>query len=224
MKYSKYLLIFILFLVSQISLSSERGSFYEVDMYPKSLSSDCRDGVAKVYEECGSQMNIARAALAKANESDKTLLIVYGAEWCIWCHVFDKYVKGEYKKFSYVWEYDGEIQEWDMREKENKKSKDQAKKLNKYVSENFVVAHIEGYFSPDGLDVIDAIGFDSSNINFLPFIFSVTKSGKYADHMLAASAIPGLEIRKDSGVDYRGFDREILIEELVKLKNAAESG
>ena len=44
----------------------------------------------------------------------------------------------------------------------------------------------------------------------------------YADHMLAADAIPGLEIRQDSGEEYRGFDRNILIEELIKLKSASE--
>jgi len=222
MKYSKYLLIFILITVSQISFSSERGYFYEIDMYPKRLTSNCRDGLANIYEECDSQMDILRLAFAKANESGKTLLIVYGAEWCIWCHVFDKYIKGQYKKFSYKWEYDGEIQEWDMRERENKKAKRQAKKLNKYVSENFVVAHIEGHFSPDGIDVVEAIGFDVNKIKYLPFIFSISRSGKYADHMLTSDAIPGLSVRKDSGEDYRGFNRDILLEQLIKLKNSAD--
>lgn len=223
MKSSKYILSFFLLVISQSVFSVGNGKFYEVETYPEVLSKDCRDGVAKVYDECGSQMDIVRTAFSRAIEADKTLLIVYGAEWCIWCHVFDKYIKGEYKEFSYEWEYDGEIQQWDMQEKANKNAKMQAKKLNKYVSDNFVVVHIEGHFAPDGLNVIDAIGFDTNQIKFLPFIFSINQSGKYASHMLAYDAIPGMEIRKDSGKDYRGFDRKILLNELIKLKKAAEN-
>ena len=198
---------------------------YVVESYPQSLSHQCREGNAKIYDECGSQTEIMKAALISANESGKTLLMVYGAEWCIWCHVFDKYVKGGYRAFEYEWEYhDGDLLSWNMLEWVSDDTERQARKLNKYVSENFVVVHIEGHFSEDGLDVIDAIGFDRNEMSFYPFIFSVTADGKYAAHMLAYDAIPGLEIRQSAGLSYRGFDREILLRELVRLKQAAEKG
>lgn len=224
MKASKAVLIPLLLAVSQMCTAAERGRFYDVETYPVSLSESCRGGVAKVYDECGSQMDIVISAFARAGETGKTLLLVYGAEWCIWCHVFDKYINGEHRAFSYEWEYEGEVQQWDMREQENLRAKNQARALNKFVADNFVVAHVEGYFSADGLDVIDAIGFDRDEIDFLPFIFSIDKSGQYAAHMLASDAIPGLERRKDSGWEYRGFDRDILRAELIKLKSAAEAG
>lgn len=40
--------------------------------------------------------------------------------------------------------------------------------------------------------------------------------------MLAYDAIEGLEIREDSGEEYRGFDRDILLAELKKLRVAAK--
>lgn len=209
--------------VSQSAFSDDgKAQFYKVETFPKTISSNCRGGIAKVYDECGSQMDIVRAAFKRALETNKTLLMVYGAEWCIWCHVFDKYIQGEHKNFSYEWEYSGEIKQWDMQENANRKAGIEAKILNKYVAENFIVVHVEGHFAPDGLNVIDAIGFDRKQMNFFPFIFSINKAGLYASHMLAYNAIPGLEIRKDSGKEYRGFDRAILLKELKKLKAAAE--
>ncbi len=46
--------------------------------------------------------------------------------------------------------------------------------------------------------------------------------GQYSDHLLAYDAIEGLEIREDSGEEYRGFDRDILLAELVKLRDGAK--
>ena len=39
--------------------------------------------------------------------------------------------------------------------------------------------------------------------------------------MKAYDAIKGLELREDSGKEYRGFDRTILLTELKKLRDSA---
>ena len=65
-----------------------------------------------------------------------------------------------------------------MREKSNRKAEQQAIALNEFVAKNFVVAHIEGYYAPNGANVIDRIGFDSNKIKFMPYIFSFDEPGR----------------------------------------------
>jgi len=154
-----------------------------------------------------------------ARKSGKSVLIVYGAEWCIWCHVFDKYVNGESRRFNYKWQYhDGENMTWEMLEKQNQNAEKQALQLNKYVSENFVIAHIESYYAPNGPQVISNTGYDADKIEGLPFFIVLNSSGRYAGHMRPTDAIKNLEIRSDSGEDYRGYDRKILLRELAALR------
>ncbi len=222
MNFSIYSIGLILLGISQFSCGGEPAKFYEVASFPETLQKNCREGNAKLYDECGSQMLIAKKAFELANSEGKTPLIVFGAEWCIWCHVFDKHVKGGYEEFSYKWEYQGKTQRWRMFELANKAAKAQAKKLNKYVADNFVVVHIESDFAPDGNDVITSIGFDRDNIYFYPYILVVNDQGEYAGHMEAYDAIEGLELREDSGNAYRGFDREILLTELMRLRAGAQ--
>jgi len=76
--------------------ASEQQPRYIVASHPKTLSSECNEGRALVYDECGSQMSIVKAAYEEALASKKTTLVVYGAEWCVWCHIFDDFAKGEY--------------------------------------------------------------------------------------------------------------------------------
>ncbi|MDH5651889.1 MAG: thioredoxin family protein [Gammaproteobacteria bacterium] len=192
--------------------------YYEVETFPKKTSNDCRKGMARIYDECSNQEKILEAALKKGNETGKTVLLVIGAEWCIWCHVFDKYIKGHSRNFNYKWVYEGDDQQWEMKETENLNAMNESKALNKYVSENFVIAHIENYYAPGGDAVIRKTGYDPKNIKFIPYLISLHKNGKYAAHMLAYNAIPGLEIRHDGGEEFRGFDRNILLAELKKLR------
>lgn len=194
---------------------------YKVVTFPKDISSNCRKGIAKIYDECGDQNLILRDALKQAALENKSVLVVYGAEWCIWCHVFDNYVQGKSRKFNYAFEYQGELQQWDMEEKENKKAEREAYLLNEYTANNFVIAHIEGEFSPNGMDAMKSTGFDVSEIKYLPFIVVLDVNGKYINHMKPFDAFKGLEIRKDSGEEYRGFDRVILLDILKNLRSQA---
>jgi len=212
----------LLLITSTIVFSGNRSIYFNVETYPEQISSSCREGIAQIYDECSDQSELLREGIKRGKETGKSVLVVYGAEWCIWCHVFDKYVKGHSRDFNYEWQYhDGENLDWKMKERKNRNAEQEAEKLNKYVSENFILVHVESYHSPNGPDAARATGFDPNEFSYVPVIFSLDHSGAYADHMLAYDAIPGLEIRRDGWRNYRGFDREILLTELTKLRAAA---
>ncbi|MCG8466038.1 MAG: thioredoxin family protein [Xanthomonadales bacterium] len=199
-----------------------RKSLFFVDSFPESVSKDCRKGVARIYDECGDQVAIFNAALERANATGKTVLVVYGAEWCIWCHVFDKYVKGGHSAFAYRWEYQGERNAVDFFERENPQAEAQAKSLNRYVSENFVLAHIESDYAPNGPEVLVQVGYDPASIRYAPFIFVVTGEGQYVTYLPNSDELSNLEIREDSGEQYRGYNRDVLLAELKRLRNMSK--
>lgn len=193
-----------------------------VTVVPKAISQDCRGGVAKIYDECSDQSLLLKEALQLADRSGKTVLILYGAEWCIWCHVFAKYVKGESREFDYEWQFhDGSDQQWKMRERENRQAEEEARQLNNYVSTNFVVFHLEYFYSPNGEHVLASTGFDAAAVEVVPQILVVDESGKFVSRMDNYSSIARLEVREDSGEEYRGFDRKVLLRELRALREAA---
>ncbi len=192
-----------------------------VEMVPESISKDCRGGIANVYDECSDQTLILQDALARANRSGKSVLVVYGAEWCIWCHVFDQYVKGGFRKFEYKWQFhDGDNLQWKMIERESRNARQEAYDLNKYVSDNFVIAHVEGYHAPNGEEAMAQTGVDTSKLFFMPYIVVLDSKGKLAAEMQPSNAIEKLEVREDSGEEYRGYNRIILLAELKKLREA----
>jgi thiol-disulfide isomerase/thioredoxin len=44
---------------------------------------------AKRYDACADQMALFTAALTKAREGNRKLLVVFGADWCPWCRTID---------------------------------------------------------------------------------------------------------------------------------------
>ncbi len=222
MSFVKTIAIVFLLVCPGILFAGNESIYFKVETYPEQISASCRDGIAQIYDECSDQSEIINRALKRSKATGKTVLVVYGAEWCIWCHVFDKYVKGHSRKFNYEWQYhDGENLDWKMKERKSKHAKSRAEKLNKFVSQNFILVHIESYRSPNGAEAARNTGFDPDSFSYVPVIFSLDHSGYYAAHMLAADAIPGLEVRKDGWRDFRGFDRDILLSELTKLRTMA---
>jgi len=195
-----------------------------VEIYPAAISDSCRGGVAKIYDECSDQAMILQQARQSAAASGKSVLIVYGAEWCIWCHVFEKYIQGQSRKFTYEFEYEEEPHYWPMRERENKDAEAQARQLNAYVADNFVIANIEGHYSPNGVEVLANVGYDTSSLSFYPLFVVLNNEGKYVSSMQSVDLISGLEIRVDSGEEYRGYDRAILLRELQKLRQVSVAG
>ena len=204
-----------------INFITQAATMLQIDQFPENLSKDCRAGKAKIYDECSSQSEILKAAIKRATETDKSVLVVYGSEWCIWCHVLEKYIQGGSGYFEYEWESEDTTERWPMQEKENKRAHIEAAVLNRYVARNFVVAHIEGTFSPDGIEVMASTGFDLSKIRAIPFIMVVDNKGQYVVRMQDYDLIEGLEIRSDNGEEYRGFNRLVLVKELLKLRKAA---
>ncbi|WP_367111966.1 hypothetical protein [uncultured Psychrobacter sp.] len=189
--------------------------------FPTVVPKDCGDGQAKLYDECANQVDILKSAIVTAKAENKNVLIVYGGEWCIWCHVLDNYFKGKFRAFDYRWRDNySDVQTWSMREKVSQNEIKDAKQLNTYVANNFVVAHIDNSYA-NGNEAIAITGLDPAEVYFYPFIVVLDSSGKYVDYMVPTDAIKGFEIRESGGEEFRGYNRSILIEQLQLLKSKA---
>lgn len=182
--------------------------------FPASIDRTCRAGDAELYDECGDQMALFRAALAEARRTGKTLVVSYGAEWCIWCHIFDAHLAGATGQYTYR-AYDERLS---MVERAATDVSADARRLNAFAARNLVIAHVEGDHAPGGVDVLRAVGIDPATVRGYPHIFSVTANGKVAgvfDHDTS-------EVRRDIPWDlYRGYDRKSLLVQLTQMKTAA---
>lgn len=195
-----------------------------ISHFPKTLDQNCDGGLAKLYDECGDQAKILKAAIQEAQKSNKNVLIVYGAEWCIWCHVFDKYLKGEIGQHQYAWraeESSTQHERWDMTEHYSEKDKKAAQKLNQFAADNFVIAHIESD-KTNGKAVLESVGVNTSKIYAVPTIIVLNKQGKFGAILPPASMLKGLEVRESGGEEYRGYDRTVLLQQLTQLKQKAD--
>jgi hypothetical protein len=185
----------------------------EIVRFPDRFDKKCRAGNAKLYDECGSQLGVFTSAMQTAKVTGKTLLISYGAEWCIWCHVFDAYIDGQYSNFEY--HFDGQYAI--LKEYHDERMVSDAKALHAFVSKNFVIAHIEAKYSPDGPDVLVKTGARRRFDGGYPFIYSVMLRGRWAasfDHDQA-------ELRREGEDWFRGYDRRNLLAQLKAMRAAA---
>lgn len=221
-RYLRLSVLLVMFIISLSGCSDQKTitvSLKNVSSFPKAIDNACRKGVAKIYDECGSQQNILHDALQVAKESNKTVLISYGAEWCIWCHVFDRYIKGYSRRFDYQWQYyDGENLSWTMIETIKNNTEADAQALNHYFAENFILAHIESFHAPDGEQVLIDLGYDVDSIVGVPLIITLDHVGQIAGKMKSTKELIGLEIRSDNGREFRGYDRKLLLTELKRLR------
>ncbi len=188
--------------------------------YPQTFSASCRNGRATLYDECTDQLSLFAAAAARAKAENKVLLVSYGAEWCIWCHVFDAYLRGGKDKFTYT---HGGPDEPDARYKTTLYERAQsdvsaeADALRRFAAENFVILHVDAQHAPNGDAVLKQTGAAEHLGSGIPFIFSVRADGKYAadfDH-------DKVESRRDTSDPYRGYHRDKLLAELVRMRDAA---
>ncbi|MGC6408937.1 hypothetical protein ACNO7M_10065 [Bisgaard Taxon 45] len=198
-----------------------KSKYFPVEIFPKELDKNCNGGLAQLYDECGNQLVILNKALETAKKQNKHVLVVYGVEWCLWDHVFNKYIQGGIGKFIYRWRADtGDFVGWNMKEVTTRNDYQQAEILNKFVAENFVIANIEAE-NTNGKEVLKQIGM-SDNIYYYPTIMILDENGNYSATLAATSSIDGFQIRQSGSEEYRGYDRKILLEQLQILKNAVK--
>ncbi len=193
----------------------------EITRFPETLDKNCRHGRAKLFDECSDQLTLFNAALKRSIAENKVLLVSFGAEWCIWCHVFDQYIHGGKTRFTYTFGTpdDPNVSETaTLYEKEQTDVSADADALRSYVSRSFVVVHIDGLFAPNGHDTLEKTGADRHYDGGLPYIFTVKADGRFA-----AKFQPNrVETRRDGIWDwYRGYDRHGLMEQLSELRDAA---
>jgi hypothetical protein len=217
-------LVFITLLASLLAASMGAGAAPKLERiyvgFPVTLDPKCRKGKATLFDECGDQVVLFDAALERAKADGKVLLVEYGAEWCIWCHVFEAHINGGYDKFKYKY---GSADEPDARYSHNFKEGDSAdpvaaNKLREFVAANFVIVHIDSEFAPKSLDVLKISGAQEHAGYGIPFIFTVDERGRFAakfDHDLS-------ENRRDTDFNwYRGYYRDSLQQQLASMRDAA---
>ncbi len=191
-----------------------------LSIYPQSISPDCFGGRARAYDECGDQALLMEAAKQEAAETGKTVLVVYGAEWCIWCHVFKSHLKGEYGEFEYVIEGPTRI---DMKEFLRDDDIEHARQLADFAAANFVVVGIEAQYTDTGWDVLINTGAANHYPNSLPFIFTIDEVGEFAADYPSKYSDEELDVTRNGLFGYyRGYNRILLLEELEILLAAAQ--
>jgi thioredoxin-related protein len=185
-----------------------------LEIYPKTISDSCFGGRAVSYDECGLQRDLFDRALRTANKAGKRLLVVYGAEWCIWCHVFKEHIKGNSGKFNYTIEGQSG---YAMDEHATADDRTAAKTLAAFAADEFIVVNIEAQHSFDGYSVLDHTGAVKHIGQTIPYIFVVDKNGAFIRDMPDSTQNKHLEKRRDTDDWYRGYNRKVLIAELKKL-------
>lgn len=187
--------------------------------YPVSIDPECRDGSARLFDECSDQVDLFHKALAHANAEGKVLLVEIGAEWCIWCHVFDAHINGDRRQFRYTY---GTPEEPDARytrvfNEGGDSSMESADALRDYVTSHFVVVHIDVQYAPRGFEVMELSNALDAYAQFIPFVYTVDAEGIFAKGFVQET----VERRRDLGDWYRGYDRAGMLEQLKGMYDAA---
>ena len=104
-------------------------------------------------------------------------------------------------------------------EREKKDVTQEADALSAFVAQNFVVAHIEDFFSENGYEVLLTTGAEPHHDGSIPYVFTVDSKGTYAGQFEYKRA----ETRRDKIFDwYRGYNRQELIAELTRIRDLAQ--
>lgn len=185
--------------------------------FPKFDQPNCKAKVTYIYDECSDQVAMFGMAQAKALEEGKTLLVINGAEWCIWCHVLHSFLKGGDGDLSY--RYDAAVRENGLpygvveADLENPA----AQELARYVAQNFVVfsMDVRQYDGPD--PVLLATGAIEKDPDYIPFAFAVDRKGKFAGWMPF-----GYMVEDRPGHDWpHAYNRASVTRMLMRMRRAA---
>ena len=191
----------------------------DLTVFPERIEASCRGGRAKLYDECSDQRALFARALEDANRQDKVLLVSYGAEWCIWCHVFDAYLDGQSGSFTHTYASPEDIQRdtATLYERPEGDVTEEAEALRAYAAEHFVLVHLDTRYAPGADEAVASTGQDPALIRGLPFIFAVTAEGRYA----MAFDGDGIETRREGWDWFRGYDRVLMLAMLERMFEAA---
>jgi len=133
-----------------LPVAAETGAAASVISYPETLDPDCRDGRAKLYDECGDQLALFDEAFARAQAENKILFVNYGAEWCVWCHVFDRTTTKP------------------------------GAPLEAFTAERFIMVHIDAQHGLNHKGVLAQTKADTIYTGGLPLLFVVAPDGVFA--------------------------------------------
>lgn len=182
--------------------------------YPKQIDPSCLGGRALSFDECGLQSVVFNNALQEANKNNKTVLVVFGAEWCVPCHIFKQHIMGGYGKFRFVIEA---TTEYKMDEYATDLDAQQAGELAAFVARNFVLANIEAQHSFDGYNVLQDSSAGNEIGDAIPYVYSVDKNGQFLAELPYNHEMKTLDKRREGEDWFRGYHRDVLMVELGKL-------
>lgn len=205
-------------LVAALTLAATAASAEDLKIFPQEIEKRCFGGRAEMYDECGSQLAVLRDARAAAAGSGRTVLVIYGAEWCIWCHVLKRHLEGRHGAFSYTLE--GESG-YNVNEHSDGNDAAEAAILAEFASRAFVVAAIESQHTMDGDLVLSRTGAADHVRDWIPFVFTLDADGRFAAKLPEFDELPDLEVRREGDDWYRGYDRAVLMRELGRMLEAA---
>lgn len=188
-----------------------------ISVLPEEPRSTCKGVYAKLYNACIPQAGILDEAMREAAESGKVVVVAYGAEWCIWCHVLYYHLDGAYGEFRY------RLPGWrivEMDEPLQNVSREDVVALNHFVADNVVLAYISDD-AEDGYSVLERTGADTSFPNALPFVYSLDRRGQ-------AVRIMGDEVsfRSSAGLfskTFSGYDRRKLLAEFQTMARLGQA-
>ncbi len=160
---------------------------------PEDAQALCPAMRVRLYAECMDQRTLFVEALVRARAEEKVLLVNFGAEWCIWCHLLDAELHGEVSASA------------------TEAEQAVAAELAAFAAEHFVVVHIEGQEAEGGVDVLEATGAMTAFANAIPFVFTVDAQGRFLEALYPERA----EMEDAQGRP--AHDRAVLLEMLQEL-------
>ena len=188
-----------------------------ITVLPEEPRASCNGVPAKLYNACISQAGILDEAIREAETSGKVVVVAYGAEWCIWCHILYYHLDGAYGEFRY------RLPGWrivEMDEPLRNVSREDVVALNHFVADNIVLAYISDD-AEDGYSVLERTGADTSFPNALPFVYSLDRRGK-AVRIMADE----LAFRSSDGLfskSFAGYDRKKLLAEFQTMARLGQA-
>ena len=159
--------------------------------------------VRDVYASCRKQGELFERARAHAVESKKLLLIGYGADWCVWCKVSDRYLDGAVSKHE---------------EGSAESSSRLAGNLASFVAETFVVLHVDSDKKAETAPLMQGIGAGAWIGPAVPvFVVLDPLSGAVEEARL-------VEAEKPQSAGYIGYDRVVMLKELLRAASMVRQG